>query len=301
MDEVTAGHVSGSEYERQQNPTITVDTSEMRPVSFRPDFATYVKDLWGRRFFIWEEAKGKTSTNNRDLILGRAWNVINPLLNAAMYGIIFGLLLKTSRGIENFIGYLVIGIVFFGFMRQGLTGGAGLMQSSRGLVSSFNFPRAAMAASVTTKNFLQNITPALVAICFGLAFQFPEVLKPTAILVVPLYFLIHLFACGLTLIVARMTAFVPDLKSLLSFFARAWFYTSGVFFSFDRFTTNTTVQQILELNPAFQYLKAVRGVVLYGELPSVEAWIYMCLCALFSILFGLIYFWRAEARYSNVR
>ena len=280
---------------------VHIDSVGLHPVSFRPRFTRYLSDLWGRRYFIWEEAKGKSSTTNRELILGRAWNVINPLLNSAMYGLIFGLLLKTSRGIENFIGYLIIGLVFFGFMRQGLTAGAGLIQSSRGLVSSFSFPRAALAVSVTTKNFLQNITPGLVAICFGLAFQFPDVVKPTAILVVPLYFLIHLFACGLTLIVARMTAFIPDLKSLLNLVSRAWFYTSGVFFSFDRFTTNASVQQVLELNPAFQYLKAVRGVVLYGEVPTLKAWAYMASCALLCLGFGLVYFWRAEARYPNVR
>ena len=280
---------------------LIVDDTALRPVSFRPPLKDYLEDLWNRRHFIWEEAKGKSSTNNRDMILGRAWNVLSPLLNSAMYGVIFGLLLKTSRGIDNFIGYLIIGLVFFGFMSQGLNGGAGLIQSSKGLVSSFKFPRAALAFSLTTKNFLQNITPALVAIFFGLAFQFPDVLKPSALLVVPIFILMHVFSCGLSLVVARMTAFIPDLKALLTFVSRAWFYTSGVFFSIDRFTSNATVQAILELNPAFHFLQSVRGVVLYSEMPSLKIWAYMIASAFGMLTIGIIFFWRAEARYSNVR
>ncbi|WP_070743400.1 ABC transporter permease [Corynebacterium sp. HMSC074C01] len=278
-----------------------IDDAGLRPVSFRPPLLNYLKDIWQRRHFIWEEAKGKSSTNNRDMLLGRAWNILNPLLNSAMYGIIFGLLLQTSRGIENFIGYLVIGVIFFGFMRQGLNGGAGLIQSSRGLVSSFNFPRAALAFSLTVRNMLQNVVPAVVAIAFGLAFQYPNVFNLGLFLVIPVFILMHIFACGLSLVVARLTAFVPDLRAILTFVSRAWFYSSGVFFSIDRFITNDTAQKILELNPAFHFLQAVRGLALYGEFPSLLVWSYMTLSSFAMLLFGIVFFWRAEARYSSVR
>ena len=235
------------------------------------------------------------------MLLGRAWEILDPLLNAAMYGIIFGLLMRTSHGIENFVGYLIIGLVFFGYLSAGLNGGSGLIQSSKAMINSFTFPRAALAFSVTSKNFIANLRPAIVSILFALLFQLDNFWHWSIICVVPLYMLMHVFACGVTLIVARLTAFVPDLRALIRFVVRAWFYTSGIFFSVDRFATGPISSAALKLNPAYQFLDAVRGSVLYGDFPPINQWLYLLAVSLGIITVGLVFFWRAEARYINVR
>lgn len=279
---------------------VVVDESSMRPSVYRPKIASYIRGLWRRRHFIVEEARGKQASANVDLLLGRIWNILNPLLDAAMYGVIFGLLLKTSKGIDNFIGYLVIGLIFFGFMSQGLRNGDMLLQKSRGMLNSFIFPRASLPIAVAVKALLENITPAVVALLFGIGFQLSQPVHISILAVVPIYILIHIFAAGLTLIVARITAFMPDIGALLKVVNRAWFYSSGVFFSVSRFAPNDTVRQILELNPAFQFLLAVRNSALYGEVPDLSHWCYMIVVSVLFFAIGLLFFWRAEARYGKI-
>ncbi|MGP5729493.1 ABC transporter permease [Corynebacterium casei] len=289
-----------SEKELTKSNTVFVQDEDLQSVSQRPSLLEYIRLIWGRRQFIWEDARGKTSTNNRDMLLGRAWNILGPLLDAAMYGVVFGFLLKTSRGIENFIGYLVIGVIFFGFMSKSMTGAGGLVQANKSFIRSFLFPRASLVFSFSLRSFLQNILPAIVAVAFGLVLQWRTGFEWTLIAVVPLYVLIHIFGCGITLCVARITAFIPDFRAFFKVIVRAWFYSSGVFFSLDRLTTDSAIQDVLMLNPAFQFLKAVRDSVLYGSFPPLSQWIYLTLWSVGLFVLGMCFFWQAEERYINV-
>lgn len=283
------------------DPAVIVDASKLRPLHSRPKFFSYLAGIWHRRHFIIADARGRSFQSQRDMVLGRLWLVLSPLLDAAMYGILFGLLLRTSRGIENFIGYLVIGIIFFGFIQGGLTTGSGMIRDSRSMISAFSFPRASIPIARITRQFLDNSLPALVALCVALAFQWGNPPGWEMLLVIPLYVLIHTFALGLTFIVARLTAFLPDLRSLVPVAGRAWFYVSGVFFSIERFATNPTIQDIMVANPAYQFLQAVRGVVLYQTVPMLETWLTLCAWSFGLLIIGLIFFWQAEERYINVR
>lgn len=280
---------------------IVVDDEDLRPLISRPKLYGYIHELWQRRYFIFEDAKGKSFSSDRDMILGRAWKLINPFLDAAMYGIIFGLLLNTSKGIDNYIGYLIVGLIFFSFLTSAVNGAAGLIQSSRNLINSFSFPRASLVFALITRQYLDNIIPACVALAFALFFQLEEGVPWTIILVPVIYTLMHIFSCGLAFFIARITAFIPDFRALLKIFVRAWFYSSGVFFAVESLAPSKKIQAILELNPGYQFLKALRNVALYGNLPSVKAMGYLVVVSVIIFVFGLLFFWRAEARYVAAR
>ncbi|PNK21999.1 ABC transporter permease, partial [Bacillus thuringiensis] len=67
----------------------------------------------------------------------------------------------------------------------------------------------------------------------------------TVMLVVPLFLVLHVFTLGLTLIVARITAFIPDAKPLVALLQRALFFVSGIFFSVERFNDQPLIQEIM--------------------------------------------------------
>lgn len=277
-----------------------IDDAELNGLSARPSIGTYIADLWKRRHFIWYDARSRAFASGRDMYLGRAWIIIQPILDSMVYILIFGVVLKLSRNIDFFIGYLVLGVIFFGFINRGIGAGSGLIQSSKGMISSFKFPKAALAVSVIMKQFLDNVAPALVGLTIAMGYH-RIVPSWTIIAVVPLYFLVHAFALGAMLIVARITAFIPDLKALVSTILRAMFFVSGVFFDIHRFDSNETLQQIMLANPVFQFLTAIREASIYQTFPPAGRWAYLLAWTLVLLVGGIIYFWRAEERYANVR
>lgn len=283
----------------QQN-IIEVDDTDLRRLSARPGLGKYLAQLWQRRHFIWAEARNKAFSRGRDMYLGRAWIVLQPILDTAVYILVFGVVLNISKNIDYFIGYLVIGVIFFNFITRGLNSGAGLIQSSKGMISSFSFPKAALPISLTVKQLLDNVAPAIVGLL--IAFLYHGLTPSLAILTVPVFFLmIHLFSLGAMLIVARITAFVPDLKALVSTFTRGLFFVSGVFFDIHRFDSNETIQSIMLANPAYQFLTAVREATIYQTVPPLSRWLYLAAWTFGLLIIGLIFFWEAEERYARVR
>lgn len=278
-------------------PTFIVKTNGLQSLQTRPGLAEYFRQLWDRRAFIWADARLKALRTTKDYRLWRTWLVLQPLLDVAFYAFLFGVILKTSRGIDNFVGFLILGVIFMrmivGLMNQGTM----LIRNSAAMIRTFTFPRASLALSQTLRSMLDNILPAILAVLMALAGQGFKPLSWSVLLVVPLFILIHVFGCGLTLIVARLTAVIPDSRALINFFAQAWFFLSGVMFSIDRFVNHQFLHEIMTANPAYQFLTAIRGSVLYESPPALGDFATLIAWSFGTFLVGVIYFWQAEARY----
>lgn len=280
---------------------LLVEDKNLQKLEQRPSLAIYLRQIWRRRHFIRAYARSAAFGSGRDTYLGKVWIILDPALQVAVYALVFGVVLKVSRGMDNFIGFLVIGVIYFRFLSSGLSTGSGLIQKSRSLISSFSFPRAAVAFSAIFKNLLDAIVPALLAVIIALAFQWKEPISWTVTLVPIFFLLIHLFSLGTTLIVARLTAFIPDLKSLVRVVIQGLFFISGIFFSIDRFAEGSVLQTIMKLNPFYQFLSAVRICVLDGDIPPLSLWLSLLCWSSGVFLVGLVFFWRSEAKYAHVK
>src|SRR6185369_13624737 len=81
----------------------------------RPSIPAYVRQLWTYRHFMLAYSNAKTAAQFANVGLGQLWQVLTPLANAAVYFLIFGVVLNTKHNIPNFIGYLCIGIFIYTF------------------------------------------------------------------------------------------------------------------------------------------------------------------------------------------
>ena len=132
--------------------TLVVNGERLSKLQSRPRLDEYIKEIWQVRRFILLNARTRANLNGRDTFLGRAWVILDPILQTAFYGFVFGIVLNVSKGMDNFPGYLAIGVVFFRTATRGLTSGIGLVRRSRALISSFSFPRAAVVLGEGLKN-----------------------------------------------------------------------------------------------------------------------------------------------------
>ena len=216
-----------------------------------------------------------------------------------MYGAIFGFLLKTNRGIDNFVGFVIIGMSVFGATSRMMMGGVGLLEANKSMLQTFSFPRAAVVLSNALRYSYDTLPSIIVAILVALAMQLPDVPSWTVVLTVPLYFLAVIFGTGLMLISARMTALIPDTRALLDLFMRGWMFASGVFYSVERFKNDPIIYEIFNANPAYKFISGFREVVMYGNPLSVSQWGTLIAWSLGMFIIGFLYFWRAEERYAK--
>ena len=211
----------------------SVSSEGLVPVGRRTSLRSYLAALWNRRHFIIAESRAKMSSSTRKNLLGYGWLFLNPLLSVLAFWFIFGFILQSSRGIDNFIGYLVIGVFFFQYTGKSMTGGTGAIRSGASMIKGFQFPRAALPISTVVRNFLDFIPTVVVMVILIAVIPPAEVITWRVALVIPVIILQTIFNVGLACFLARLGHKIPDLTNFMSIVSRFWLYGSGVFFSIE--------------------------------------------------------------------
>ena len=276
-----------------------VDEFGLVSASKIPPLSSYLKQTWQRRDFIMELARARSTAEYSDSLLGRIWQLLTPLLNAAIYFFIFGVLLGTKKGIENYTTFLVAGVFVFNFMQVSVTIAANALPRNLLLTQAIHFPKLVLPLAVVVQQIQQYLVSLVVLIVIVLLTGEPVTLMWLAMPVVLM--LQILFTTGLGLIFARWGANSRDIKQLLPFFTRTWRYASGVFFSITIFTATFAqwVSTALLLNPGAVYIDLVRDSLMTSQTNEPIIWIMGVFWAFLFFLVGLIYFYRGEKKYVN--
>lgn len=268
----------------------------------RPGLVDYTRQLWGRRHFINEFAKARTAAQYTQARLGQLWQVMTPLLNATVYYLIFGLLIGTSRGIDNFIAFLVTGVFIFTFTQSSVLSGVRAISGNLGLIRALHFPRASMPIAFTLMQLQQLIMSMFVLLAIVL--MTGEVPDMSWLLVIPALLTQWVFNTGMALIVARLGSKMTDLAQLMPFILRTWMYLSGVMYSISKLTTGAPhiVRILLDINPAAVYIDLMRFALIdsvtASQMPP-HVWASAVGWAVFVGVGGYIYFWKAEESYGR--
>jgi teichoic acid transport system permease protein len=238
----------------------------LRPSAARPGILAYAGQLWARRHFIVGFATARNVAMYTEARLGQLWQVLTPLLNAAVYYLIFGLILGTSRGVPNFPAFLITGIFIFNFTQRAFITTSRVMPDSLPLIRALPFPRGCLPIGYVLIELEQLFMAMVVLIVIVLATGEP--LTWYWLLAIPVLLLQAVFNVGMGLFLARLGAGADDFSQLLPFLVRTWMYTSGVMFSIQTIKTLTghrTLTYLLQINPAAVYISLVRNAILQSQ------------------------------------
>jgi teichoic acid transport system permease protein len=282
------------------DPTDLVSQFRLRRAGARPSLIDYTRELWGRRHFITTFSTANNAVGYSRTFLGQAWQLLTPLLNAGVYYLIFGVLLNTRRGVDNYVAFLVIGIFVFTYTQMSVLQGSWAITANLGLTRVLHFPRAVLPVSSTLV--------ALQRLVYSLLIMIPIVLltgeRPglSWLLLVPAIALQSMFCLGVAFIAARVGAKVPDTSQVLPFVLRTWLYLSGVFYSVTIFTKGHKhwVQVALEVNPGAVYVNVVRQALLAEGGSAPYQWPLAVGWAVVTLVVGYVFFWHAEEQYGRV-
>ncbi|SCG72760.1 ABC transporter permease [Micromonospora coxensis] len=273
----------------------------LRVAGERPSLAEYSRRLWAYRHFIAAYANAKLVASYSNAKLGQIWQVLTPLTNAAVYYLIFGVVLEQNE-IPNFIAYLTTGLFIFNFTQSAVLAGTQSISGNLGLIRALHFPRASLPLAATLTQFQQLLASMVVLIAIVLVTGEPITLD--WLMLAPALLLQAVFNAGVVMACARMGAKAGDLKQVMPFILRTWMYGSGVLYSVTLFTRLPEwAATIIQYNPMLVYIELARHAlleqapVLNGSL--VQLWLVALAWALVTGIGGFIYFWRGEQEYGR--
>ena len=308
----------------------------LRPSAQRPGLFEYLGKLWQRRHFIMAFATARNIAMYTEARLGQLWQVLTPLLNAGVYFLIFGVLLKINRGVPDYLGFLVTGVFVFNFTQRAVISSSTVITNSLPLIRALQFPRASLPLAYVMIEFQQMLLSMAVLAIILVSPLCHEPITWYWLLAIPALMLQTIFNIGIGLFVARIGSTVNDFSQLLPFLMRTWLYLSGVLFSIAalQIRTHRWAVALLEINPAALYITLMRNALLLSQRMSAPGtkpynaarcalwntkakkylydsaychyyanpdhfWQFGIAWAVLALVAGFFFFWRAEAKYGR--
>lgn len=271
-------------------------------VGVRPTLGAYLGDLWRFRHLMWAMAKGEFVAEHQDNHLGWIWSVLNPILLGISYYLIFGVLIGTRGGIDNFVSFLTIGLFVYIPIASALASSSKVLVSRVKMMRSLTFPRVLLPLTVTLSHFVSAIPAFAVLIVIALVSGEPVTVEW---LLFPVALFVVLVMClGFALIGSRVVHAVRDAANLMPLITRLLRYVSGVFFSLEasiaRFDgAPAWVGHVLEYQPVAVALTLVREPMMAEYAVRWETWAVALAWAFGLLILGFLFFWRGEGTYGR--
>lgn len=240
-----------------------------------------MKQLVGRDF----KKKYKRS------VLGFGWTILNPLMMMAVQYLIFSTLFKST--IDNFITYLLTGIVLMNFFSESIGLGLTSILDNAHLINKVYMPKGIYPLSrvlSSVVNLLLAMIPLLlVAIIAGSPISKAMLLIPIGL------FLLLLFCYGMVLLMSTSMALFKDTFFIWSVLSTLWMYMTPIFYPVSiipqRFLT------IYMMNPMYQYITFIRTILIYGKAPTPMNYLGCIISAVLLLIIGHYVFKKNEDKF----
>jgi len=249
------------------------------------------RDLW------WQFTVRAVEMRHRGSALGFIWAVLNPLLMAALYISVFGLIFKQrfhalpdETGLDYALG-VFLGLVLFHLVSETIAAAPNFIVGQPNLVKKVVFPLELLPlAQLGAFWFHAMISLALCLLAqFVLGRGFTTGLLWLPVILAPL----ALLTLGLGWLLAALGVFFRDITQVVPVLAQIVLWTSAVFFAPSALPP--AAWAILKWNPLLQTIDLARRTVQWDQPVSLPHLAYIWLVGAAVFLFGA-WFFRATQR-----
>lgn len=265
-----------------------------------PPLGDYFQRVWEYRTFAIELAKGRQRATNSATLLGQLWQLINPLLLALVYYLVWGIIFKrgditSSNAIatQSYLTYLIGGLFVYYYLQRSLSVGVTSITGEAGLLQNTSFPRLILPLSANVSSMLDFVPMMIVYYGFHLANGLP--LHWTMLLIIPMVVLLTAMNFGMSLVLATLNVYFRDTAAFLPYILRIWLYLSPIIWLEDQ--AQAPIDTFMKLNPLFWFLR-IWNEANNGVVSSPATWIYCLLLGVVSLAIGLFIFLRNESEFT---
>jgi lipopolysaccharide transport system permease protein len=222
----------------------------------------YLAPLYRYFHIVLYKTYANLKAENDKTYLGCIWWIIEPILNTAVFYVIFVYILK-NRG-PDFVVFLYVGMVVYGWFANGLTAAANSIVAHAALMQQIWLPKP-LFLFISVSNISWKFCFSLVALFPLLWFLHAPV--TVAYLALPALILLQYFvivAIGMPL--AGIIPYFQDGRTVLATFLSVFMWLSGVFYGRERVPAH--LESLFYSNPAAALIEAYRAVLIDGHWPD---------------------------------
>jgi len=236
------------------------------------------KKIYNYRELLKTNVKKEIRGRYKNSILGVMWSFLNPLLQLAVYAIIFGALL--AGGDPTYHIYICVALIPWTYFTTAITQSAFTIIGNGDIIKKVYFPREILPISVVTSGAVNFIISTIIILIFlftsGLGITKYIILYPVVLLIQ------YILLIGIAFIVSSVTVYFRDLEHIIGVVLMAAFYGTPIVYKLEQLPSN--LQILMKLNPMTHLINAYRDIFYYQQMPNIKI-----LCVLLAIALGLTF------------
>jgi lipopolysaccharide transport system permease protein len=255
-----------------------------------------LREFWHAREIFYRFGMRDLTLRYRQTALGVTWVVIQPLMAAGIFAVVFGGVAELpSDGIPYFV-FSFAGMLGWNAFSQVVSRSSGSLVANQALVSKVFFPRMLVPLS----SILSVLVDFVVTFClgvvllaaFGINPGWPIVLLPVWIL------LLLLVASGLGLVASALMVKYRDVQYIVPVLIQMLLYASPIAYSLS--AVPDRLRLLYDLNPLSWIFEAIRWSFL--GLPAPPPWQIAAAVVVALVVFGagVVIFQQMERAFADV-
>lgn len=278
-----------------------VSVRDRRPVTvIRPTrgwAALNMGDLWRYRDLLLILAGRDVKLRYKQTLLGVTWVILQPLLTALIFTVIFGNFAKMPSDGMPYMLFAFAGLLSWNLFSQSLQRAGTSLVGSTAMITKVYFPRMSIPVASTGAVLVDFGVSLAVFVVLMVVYQ---VVPTWRLLTLPLFLMLTLVtAVGVSLWLSALSVYYRDFMYAIPFVIMAWMYASPVAYAASIVPERWRL--LYSLNPALGFIEGFRWALLGGESPlTVQMVIVSSLGALVAFVSGAFIFRRIERGFADV-
>ena len=251
------------------------------------------KNLYNYRELLKTSVKKDIGGKYKHSFLGVLWSFVNPLLQIAVYAIIFPLIMRSN--IEYYTVFMVCGLIPWQYFSTVLNRSSFVMIENGNIIKKVYFPREILPLSLVTSETVNFLITSLIMIAFTIA----NGLGITKyILLFPIILVIqYILQLGISLILSSVTVYFRDLQHFIGVLLQLFFYATPIVYSVETIPAN--YQWILKLNPMTYIIEGYRDILYNQCMPDLKILGIILLIGIAVTVIGYLIFNRLQRRFAE--
>ncbi len=222
------------------------------------------KNLYNYRELLKTSVRKEIRGKYKNSFLGVVWSFLNPLLQIAVYAIIFQMILKNPK--ENYAVFLCCALIPWTFFSTAISRSAFTCIENGNVLKKVYFPREILPISVVTSEAVNFLISTIIILGFviisGIGLSKYIIFYPLILLAQ------YILLIGISFIVSSICVYLRDLQHFIGIFLQLLFYATPIVYGMESIPDN--FKWILKINPMTYIIDACRNIFYYKTMPDIK-------------------------------
>lgn len=253
-----------------------------------------IKELKKYKEYILYTTRSELKVQLSSTYLGYLWWILDPLMYMLVYMLVVMIIFK--RGGENYPIFVFTALLPWKWTSSAIMDSTNSIKAKKSILQQVYIPKHILPLIKNLVNAVKFLFGIIVLLVLMIFFRIPFTFHILEFIIV---FLVNfLLVFGLGLILCHLGVYFKDIRNILTFTIRLWFYLSPALYGLEDIPQK--VRFLWWLNPMTTLYASYRNVFLYGKAPLYSQLLLWGIFSIIVIMIGLKYLNKFDKNYTKV-